>query len=218
VSRRAAEPGVWEQRLDRLVLGLGGSRRGADGTVHATGILRVFQFAERLAQCGHVKYPIRPGSILLYEIGPFPGVVLPLAGQPPVLHGEPVVILHWDNVNVGSLAGTFDHCQTMTFQGSRVIKQELAALAGLAAAGAIPADVRAVWTETVLFAMLARFRFRTRPAPRSWRTPFVRLYLLGLLKLYGRDRPSRAREHSPRLRLGEAWISMDELLRRFAPP
>ncbi|HVC30084.1 MAG TPA: hypothetical protein VND24_02780 [Steroidobacteraceae bacterium] len=102
----------------------------------------------------------------------------------------------------------------MTFQGVRIIEDELRALASLAASGALASSIRVVWTETVLFSMLARLGFSTRPALRSFRTPFVRLYLLGLLKLYGRDRPSHVGGHPQRLRLGEAWISLEELRRR----
>ena len=198
------------------MLAFGGSERDGAGRIRGTGVLRVFQFAEGLAQRGHDKRAIRPGSTLRYEIGPFPGRILPLAGQRPVRRGEPVVILHWDNENVAALAGSFGHRQTMTFQGVRIIEDELRALASLAASGALASSIRVVWTETVLFSMLARVGFRTRSAPRSFRTPFLRLYLLGLLKLYGRERPSHAREHSPRLRLGEAWIGLDELRRRLA--
>lgn len=218
-SERRPEPAwPWEQALNRIILALGHSARGRDGQLHGRGILRVFEFAERLAQHGHRKQLLRPGGILHYEIGPFPGQTLPLPSGPPVHKGEPIVILHWANQNVAALRESFQDRRTMTFQGSRVVRDELRLLVDLADGGGLPAGLRVVWTKTVMYPMLRRFGFSTRAAPQSLSTPFVRLYLLGLLSLYGTGVPDRIRGRPQHLKLGEAWISLDVLRRHCAAP
>src|SRR5579883_43384 len=102
----------------------------------------------------------------------------------------------------------------MTFRGSLVVREELQALAELARAGGLPQGVRAAWTEALIWPMLLRYGFTGRPAAHTLRTPFVRLYLLGLLALYNGDDRERVLD-GRRLRLGEAWIALDALQRRF---
>ena len=79
----------------------------------------------------------------------------------------------------------------------------------------MPGDVRAAWAETIRFRSMARFGFTTRPAPYSWRSAFIRVFQLGLLWIYSRDESAHLDESHRRLRLGENWIGLDELQRRY---
>lgn len=215
-ARRSGPQNGWDDRLLRLVLGNRRVPQAADGGARLPAMLRVFLLAERLAQRGHDKRSlVRPG-LLQYEITPLPGAELPLPGQEPVRRGERVIMLHWDNVNIGAFAATISEKQQMTFQVSQAVKQELRMLAALARSGSLPGDVRAVWAETILYPVFRRYGFCTRPAPRTLRKRLERIYFLGLLAAYGADGLARAgggRQHH--LRLGEGWISLDTLQTRF---
>jgi hypothetical protein len=81
--------------------------------------------------------------------------------------------------------------------------------------GALPDDVRAAWAETIRYRSMARFGFTTRPAPYSWRSAFIRVFQLGLLWIYSRDESAQLDESHRRLRLGENWIGLDALQRRY---
>lgn len=208
-------PAEFGTRLALLLLALGGAARQPDGSVRAWGVLKILQVAERLAQRGHEKRPLRAGGLLRYEIGPLPAGPLALDGERPLQKGEPVVILHLDNQSIGAHTRDFEDVRTMTFQGLGLAREDLTALARLARGGRLPTGVRAVWAETVIYRLLARCGFRVREAPHTLRTPFARFYMVGLAALYaggGRQRIG-ARARLPRL--GEAWISLAELQRRF---
>jgi hypothetical protein len=76
-----------------------------------------------------------------------------------------------------------------------------------------------VWAESVLYRAFTRYGFTIRPAPHSLRTPFARLFLLTLMAMYGRTTTDRlGDEYQLHLELGEAWMGLDELKRRFARP
>jgi hypothetical protein len=208
-------PTAWDDQLSRLVLALGRVARGPGRSLQAQGTLRIIQMAERLAARGRVKRAIRPGGLLQYEISPWHGRPLPLPEQPPVRSGEPIVLLHIPNAELAALANSLGDNRRMTWRGMHIIGGDIKALAALSATGALPASVRAVYAETLLYPMLARFGFTIRPAPRSLRAVFVRLYLLGLLALYSRDGMARLdgrqQEH---LKLGDGWLALAELGRR----
>jgi hypothetical protein len=176
--------------------------------------LHVFRLAERILEHGHHIRPLRAGGIVRYEIGPLPRGCLTQPSRPAVCAGEPVVILHFDNQSTVALAATTQSRQAMAWAVWRVASADLAVLAEMTRTGAIPPGVRAVWAETLIHPALARAGFTTRPAPPSLRTPFARLFLFGLLAIYGHD-GLLENGRSRRFRLGEAWMGLEELQRRF---
>jgi hypothetical protein len=208
VSRR-------EQWLERLVFAVGRLALGPSGRGRARGILRIFQLAERVDDHRRRVRPLRPGGMLGYEIGPLPGRALPLPGQPAVRHGERVVIIHFDNRTILAHAATVASTEELAWKMSRIAIKDLTALAALARDGALPSDVRAAWAETIRYRSMARFGFTTRPAPYSWRSAFLRIFQLGLLAIYSPDGLAHLDESRRRLRLGENWIGLDLLQRRY---
>jgi hypothetical protein len=201
--------------LDRVVLALGRSPWGFAGYGRARGILHVFRLVELLLERKRPLRPLRAGGIVRYEIAPLPTRTFPLRGQAPVRRGETVIILHFDNRMLASLAESATSIHSLTWRLVRLGAGELRVLADMSRSGVLPQGVRAVWAETVFYQALPRVGFTIRPAPRTIRTPFARLFMLCILAIYGRPgqlRQSRSLEH---LQLGEAWMSLDELQRRF---
>ena len=208
VSRR-------EQWLTRLVFAVGRLAWGPSGGGRARGILRIFSLAERVAAWRRGLCPVRPGGMLRYEIAPLPGRAFPLPGRPAIRHGERVLILHFDSRTFLAQAKAVPGTQTRTWRLSRIAIEDLRALAAMARDGAFPQDMRAAWGETITYRTIARFGFVTRPAPYTWRSAFIRLFQLGLVSIYSRDGSAHRDETYQRLRLGEAWIGLDELQRRY---
>jgi hypothetical protein len=208
---------TWERLLVRLILALGRSVEGADGRRHPRGILRVFHLVDLILERLHPMHHVRPGGVLRYEIIALPGRSLPLSGQPAIRHKERVIGLHFDSRAIAALNAATPSSQAMTWQLARESVKDLRALADLTRTDLFPADVRAVWAESVLYRAFARYGFAVRPAPPTLRTPFARLFLLTLMAMYGRTTPDRlGREYQLRLDLGEAWMDLDELRRRFS--
>jgi hypothetical protein len=208
VSRR-------EQWLTRFVFAVGRLTSGPSGHGRARGILRLFSLAERTAAWRRGLRPVRPAGMLRYEIAPLPGRALPLPGQPAVRHGERVVILHFDSRTFLAQSRAVPGTQTRTWRLSRIAIEDLRALAAMARDGAFAQDVRAAWGATIIYKDMARWGFATRPAPYTWRSAFIRLFQLGLVSIYSRDGLAYRDETYQRLRLGEVWIGLDELQRRY---
>jgi hypothetical protein len=214
-ARSDAAVSRWEQWLTLFVFAVGRLASGPSGRGRARGILRIFYLAERVAAWRRGLRPVRPGGMLRYEIGPLPGRALPLPGQPAVRHGERVLILHFDSRTFLAQGMAVPCAQARTWQLSRIAMTDLSALAAMARDGAFPDEVRAAWGETITYRTIARFGFATRPAPYTWRSAFIRLFQLGLVSIYSRDGLAHSDETYQRLRLGEVWIGLDQLQRRY---
>jgi hypothetical protein len=216
--RRAAASHVrtWEQRLSQAVLALGRSLHRRAGYGRPRGILYIFRLAEWIMDRLHPTVLLRPDGIVRYEIMPLPRGALPLAGQPPVRRGERVIGLHFDNRAIARMARTTPDNARLAWAMGRAANADLRVLADLVRRGGIPPDVRALWAETIYYPALTRYGFTTRPAPDTLRTPFARLFMLSLIAMYGRPQMgmAAARRRRP-LELGDAWMSLDGLLRRF---
>jgi hypothetical protein len=208
VSRR-------EQWLERVVFAVGRLSLRPSGHGQARGMLRIFQLVERIEAWHRRVRPLRRGAMLGYEVAPLPGRAFPLRGQPDVRPGERVVIIHFDNRMILAHAATVASTEELTWKLSRIAIDDLTVLAAMARDGALPGDVRAAWAETIRYRSMARFGFATRPAPYSWRSAFIRVFQLGLLWIYSRDEAASLDESRRRLRLGENWVGLDELQRRY---
>jgi hypothetical protein len=207
---------TWDQRLAWAVLALGRSLHRWAGYGKPRGILYAFRLAERIIDLLHPSLPLRPDGIVRYEIMALPRGELPLAGQPPVRRGERVIGLHFDNGTITRLARTTPDSARLAWAIGKTGSADLRVLADLVRRGGIPPDVRAIWAETIFYPALARYGFTTRPAPDTLRTPFARLFMLSLIAMYGRPQMGVAAAHRQRpLELGDAWMSLAELLRRY---
>lgn len=208
----------WEQWLDRAVFRFSRLARRPSGLGQAYGLLRVFRLVELILDRQLGIRSIRPGGVLRYEVAPLYGRSFPLPGEPPVRHGERVIILHWDNRAVAAMSAATPSTYNLTWRLARTAIQDMRALARMAESGAFPPDVRAVWAETIVYTSLARLGFATRPAPRTFRTPFARLFQLSMLAIYGREGLQRIVEgRVDNLQLGEAWMGLARLRHTYAP-
>lgn len=222
-ARPAPPPGsgensAWERYLDRVVLTLARTPLGRSGRGRPRGIMHAFRLAERLLEHGHTTYPLRPEGIVRYEIAPLPARrPLPLPNRPPVRRGERVIVIHLDNGAMAELAGRVPNGLRLTWHIARIASADLQELADRVRAGSFPGDVRAIWGETLIYTSLTRYGFRIRPAPRTLRTPFVRLFMLSLFAIYGRPGALDGEHALQHFQLGEAWASLADLQRRFPP-
>jgi len=208
--------GDWcERTLVRGVLSLGRSPWGVAGYGRARGVLHVFLLGERIMQRRHSLRVLSPDGFIRYEIAPLPRGCLPLPARPPVYPGERVIIFHFDNKAMVGVVSSVPGGADPSGRLLNVARAELTVLAALARDGALPADVRAAWGETVLAAGMTRLGFVTRRAPATVRTAFVRLFLLGLIAIYGDGRPLRQTRRLSHMYLGEIWMGLDDLQRRY---
>ena len=202
--------------MDHLVLALGRTPWGRSGYGRPHGLMRLFAWIEKILLWGHHVAPLQPDGIIRYEVGPYPGRPLARTDGTVLRHGETAILLHWNNRVLASLeADSAADVQALTWQLAKRGARDLQRLADMVRDGTIPAGARTVWAETVHYHMLPRYGFTSRPAPRSFRTPWARLFMLCMLSIYSRPGQLddlRARE---RLRLGEGWMSVDDLLRRY---
>ncbi len=214
--KQLRRPPGWEWWLDRVVLALGRTPWGRSGYGQARGLMRVFLWVERMLLRGHHVAPPRPGGIVRYEVAPYPGRPLVLSGGTVVRRGETAILLHWDNSAIASLEAAASGVQAVIWEIAKRGADDLQCLAEMVRGGVIPAEVRVVWTETVHYRMLQRVGLTTRRAARSPRTPWARLFMLCMLSIYSRPGQLDDARALRRLQLGEAWISVDELLARYA--
>jgi hypothetical protein len=204
-----------DDQLARLVFALVPARRAGGGK--AAGMLRVFTVAECLLQRGHAITPVRPGGFLRYEVTPFPSGRRPLPCSPPVEPGDPVLVLHFDNQALADVWATNVAAARMTWRLYTRMVDDLRVLASMMCDGKVGNGVGAVWCETVLYEVMARIGFDTRPGACTVRRPFARLYFLSLMAVYGPvGNAGRASAQLRRYRLGEAWLDRDTFVKRFA--
>jgi len=177
--------------------------------------MRVFLLVERLLLRRHRLVPVRQNGALRYEVAPYPGKPFALGNGTEVQRGETAILLHWDNHALAALQTNADGVHALTWQLAKLAIVDLQYLADMFRDGAIPAGVRAIWTETVHYQMLPRYGFMIRPAARSLRTPWARLFMLCMLAIYSRPGQLDDARVLRRLQLGDAWIGVSDLLARY---
>ena len=186
-------------------------RRRAGSTSAPPAVLEsILRPIERLdRRLRHIR-PVRDGAVLALETSRWRGPTVVLADGTKVRRGDPVALVHLDNVRVNVVAE-----KGWQLAGIRAARADLRALAAWAAS--LPTDARPVayHAETVLgpLARWAGFEIREPPhdpmhALRAW-------YMRGLLARWSREGRGRlAHGHLP-LRIVEIWLSAAELERRF---
>jgi hypothetical protein len=212
---RASRGPAWEWVLDRAVLALGRTPWGRTGFGSPHGLMRVFLLVERLLLRRHRIMPVRQNGALRYEVAPYPGRPFALGNGTEVQRGETAILLHWDNHALAALQANADGVHALTWQLAKLAIVDLQCLADMIRDGAIPAGVRAIWTETVHYQMLPRYGFTIRPAARDLRTPWARLFMLCMLAIYSRPGQLDDARVLRRLQLGDAWIGVSDLLARY---
>lgn len=208
---KCKRPARWERLLSTFVLRLGTESREQAQAGRQRGLLHVFALVEQLLLRGKSYHKITASGVLLYEIVPAPHL-LRLPGEQPVWRGEPIISLHLDNRAVAAMARSESTGTALAWRFARAALADLQVLGELCSAGALPRGPRAVWAESILYRVFARYGFEIRAAPRTLRTPFARLYMLALLALYGNNDLVRLSDHyQDSLELGEAWMSVATL-------
>ena len=157
--------------------------------------------------------PLAPGSLLGVQAGRHRGCDLTLADGTTVREGASLLRLHLDNRRLRELAT--EGWQTRAYAAAA---EDLATLA--ARVIGMPGEERpvALTGVTLLAALTRRVGFELRDRPQTPWTGLEDWYLRTLLRRWAPGGAARlARGHGP-LRAREAWMSADELLRRYGPP
>jgi hypothetical protein len=156
--------------------------------------------------------------MIRFEVAPLPRPDLPLPDQTAIRRGEPVIILHFDNRVVGAISERAAGDKEVALKTLAETRADLRALAARVERDEFGPGVRAIWAETLIYPAMARLGFGARASPPTLRTAAARLYMLALMAIHradGLDHLLYGR--SSHYRLGEAWMGVDELLRRYSP-
>lgn len=185
---------------------------GGSGAGAARGILRAWQWWERLARAVWPAQPI-PGAedgILRMRFATYSGSPFQLPDGTMVRAGDLVGEMHLDNL---ALVRTAADSKWNTVVR---MKSDLAALAHWSTAADFPADVRAIWGLSLLSRASAILGFTVRRPPMSLRLRFERVYMSGLLRIYTVEGIERLQRGSTTDRYPhELWMSLGELRRRY---
>jgi hypothetical protein len=211
---------LWTRALDALdhllidgLLGLSDPAAESRTKWRTRILLWILVRVERLLSAGHAKHRLHGGGVFLYEVTRLPRGTRPLPLDPPVVAGDPVIVLHFDNAALAALFAGDRRAGHVAWELVTRCKADLADLARLVQAGQLPAEVRALWAETVLYRAMRRLGFETRPSRPTLRRPFSRFYSAALLAIYGPGgRAARNAQLWRHYDLGEGWLSLDELL------
>lgn len=170
-------------------------------------VLRPVERLERRLR--HIR-PIRPGGVLSIETELHRGPAVVLADGTPVRVGDPVAVIHFDNVRVHAVAES-----GWQLAGIREARADFRALATWAEERPRAARPVAYRAETVLGPLARWAGFEIREPPHDAMHRLRAWYMRGLLARWARDGRARLRRGHAELRLVEIWLSAAELQRRF---
>jgi len=89
-------------------------------------------------------------------------------------------------------------------------------LAMLAEPGRLPPEVKALHGVTLLARATRRLGFEARPLPKTLGNQLVRLYMLGLLRIYNPSGDRRLAQAESDAYPSEIWLGRRELSERYA--
>lgn len=178
----------------------------------ARGLLRFWIFWEHfMARLWHLQaVPGTAYGLLAVQVTRYHGRPIDLPDGVHVAAGDHIVILHFQN---GAL---MRQAEQGPWELLRRIGTDMQGLATWLQSDELPADTRAVYGLTLLSRAAPRLGFTLRPRPRTLMAWFDRTFMQGLLVLYnaaGLERLTRGTTY--RQYPQEAWISRQELLRRY---
>lgn len=185
------------------------------GGGRARGALRVWDMWERLSEWIWPVQPI-PGSragLLRIRAARYRGPLMRLEDGTALRRGTAVVHLHLNNVLVAQTA------LDTPWELYHLALKDLRALASWV--GQIPEPERpvALVAKTLLGHATHRLGFTCVPSRRTPYLPFFRLYVHGLMIMYGREGWRRMRRgHVRAATCYDIGISTREFLRRYGPP
>ena len=195
--------------LERLILHLGRAGGG-----RALGPLSFWLFWEWLNRTIYHPTPAQPGAFFRYVLSRHQGGTVTLADGTVIADGDPIAEIHLDNAEVARRL-------TSGERGSRVsswvwvaMRQMAADVSVLAVPGRLPAEVKALHGVSVLASATRRLGFEVRPLPKTLGNDFVRLYMLGLLRIYNPRGDVRLAQAEPDAYPAEIWLSRRALTER----
>jgi MFS family permease len=178
----------------------------------ARGLLHFWIFWEHFtARLWHVQtVPGTAYGLLAVQVTRYHGRPIDLPDGVHVGPGDHIVVLHFQNRALTRQA------EQGPWELLRRIGEDMQGLATWLQSETLPADIKAVYGLTLLSRAAPRLGFTLRPRPRTLMAWFDRTFMQGLLVLYnaaGLERLTRGTTYSQYPQ--EAWISRQELLRRY---
>ncbi len=199
--------------LERLILHVGRA-----GSGRALGLLSFWLFWEWLNRTLYHPAPAQPGAFFRYVLSRHHGAAVTLADGTVVADGDPIAEIHLDNAEIARRLSSGEQSGRATSWAWVAIRQMASDLAALAAPGRLPPEVRALHGVTLLASGTLRLGFEVRPLPKTLGNDFVRLYMLGLLRIYNPRGDVRLAQAEPDAYPREIWLSRRALSECYSGP
>jgi MFS family permease len=187
-----------------------GSRGG-----RARGFLRFWPVWERIYGMFYPSQviPNAPHGLLHIHLGRYHGPPITLPDGTQVRRGAWITELHFDNRQMSAAARTAG-----AFQLTRMIAEDMRALAAWASAPGPVARSVAVMGITLIGRAAPRLGFTVRERPVTIKTRLDRFFMDGLMAIYNPDGVHRLRRGTTYGAFPmEVWMSRAELLRHYGP-
>jgi hypothetical protein len=155
------------------------------------------------------------GSILRLRVRRYRGRPFMVADGTPIRRGDLIGEIHLNNERVAALHDGGCRSRQAGLAARRAFQASLVVLAERARRSPHDRPVRAFYATTIFYQAAERLGFEVHPLPRPRLARLVAAFQRRLLAHFhplGKRRPGRRRFAEAR----QIWISMDELLRRYA--
>jgi hypothetical protein len=195
-------------RLEWLIL-----RLGRAGGGRAIGPLSFWLFWEWLHRVYYRPTQAQPGAFFRYVLYRHSGAPVSLADGTCLASGDLIAEIHLDNVEVSRRLSTSDWAGRPTAWAWVAMRQMAADLEMLAEL--LPPEVRALHGVTLLARATRRLGFEVRPLPRTLKSDFTRLYMLGLLRIYNPRGDLRLAQAKPDAYPAEIWFGRRAPVERY---
>jgi len=156
--------------------------------------------------------PIQAGAVLGIERHRHRGEPVTLRDGTVVRAGDRADILHFDNRRVREIAEA-----GWQLEGLRLCRGDLRVLAARIAREPQFDPPLAYCGASVVSALALRIGFERRPRRRTGWSALENWYSRTVMARWARDGRARIRQGRGPLEVGEVWISVRELLRRYGP-
>jgi YkoP-like protein len=187
--------------------------RSDSGDGHARGVLRVWVWWERSYLRRHHVRRLSDASAVMIEVRTYRGSPVTLRDGTRLQSGDRIIELHLAN---HAVAGDATSDAWSPFQTLTTTSADLARINRLVQRGSV-GPVRALHAVSLIAPALGRLGFMVVPLKDSAGSRLLHFYLVGLLAVYHPQGWRGARRARTRTWPADAWMSVDELARRFGP-
>lgn len=201
------DDGGWFDRFPWNLL-----RIGRSGGGHAFGPLTVWVWWERYTNWREKVQEIGPDHFLKYSISHYSGDDRVLADGTELRKGDPIILLHYNNVYITSLIAKD---QFSPWKGLRMAGLDINWLEERVVRGDL-GHVRAMYGITLFVATGPRLGMETNLMPHTFHARLVRYFMIGMIALYHPKGWKHAAKTGADLWPAEVWIGLETMKQKIA--